>query len=187
MKNYLLIVICILSFSAINAQGGARIFAGLTSVHNNNVNITKPGQMQSGYTIGIQSRLKDGTFVAGPGFRYTRITMMSSPEAKFFNKEENYHFLTMPMNVGLEYRLSYILKLRLYTGADMTYFYKIDDNDREINYDYVKDYFFGAHAGVGVDIYWVTFDIRYERGLTNAHKFDNSQYNFLTATAGFFF
>jgi hypothetical protein len=112
---------------------------------------------------------------------------MSSDKADFFSKESHYHLLSMPMNVGLEYRLNYLFKLRMYTGGDLNYFYKIDDNDHEINYDFVNDYFFGAHAGIGIDLYWITFDVIYEKGLTSAHKFENSKYNFLTATVGFFF
>ena len=183
-----LIVFLFLAISGVSfAQGGAQVFAGLTTVQNNSLNITKEGQMQSGFTVGVQSRLKDGTFVAGPGLSYTRITMLSSDKNEFFNNDLNYHFLSMPMNVGLEYRLSRIFKLRMYTGADVTYFWKFDENDLNIDYDYLKDYFFGAHAGVGLDIFWITFDVSYEKGLTNAHVFEDSKYNFLTAKVGFFF
>ena len=188
MKNFCFIVLIFLTgFYSANAQGGVQIFGGISSIHNTSPDITKAGHMQSGFTIGIQSRLKDGTFVAGPGLKYSRITMMSSDGADFFSKESNYHILSMPMNIGLEYRLNFITKLRMYTGGDLHYYYKIDDNSHEINYDFVNDYFFGAHAGIGIDLYWVTFDVIYEKGLTDAHKFENSKYNFLTATVGFFF
>ncbi len=169
------------------AQGGAQIFAGLTTLNNGSTAITKKGEYHSGYSIGIQSRLKDGTFVAGPGLKYTRFSMMSSSDASFFNKDENYHLISVPFNIGLEYRLAYILKLRMYTGADAHYFWKIDDNSSDINFDYVNDYYFGAHAGIGIDIYWVTVDVAYEYGLSNAHKMDGSKYNGLTFSLGFFF
>lgn len=187
MKDYLIIALFLFSAISIFGQGGAQIHAGLTSAFNTNPNITSVGEFHSGYTIGIQSRLKDGTFVAGPGLRYTRLSMMSADKVDFFNKEENYHILTMPLNVGLEYRMNYIFKLRLYTGGDVNYFLKIDDNSREINLDYVNDIFFGGHAGIGLDIFWVTIDISYEHGLSNAHPFENSKYNFLTFKTGFFF
>ena len=187
MKDSFVIILFLFSASFIFAQGGAQINAGLTSVINSNSKITNAGEFHSGYTIGIQSRLKDGTFVAGPGLRYTKLSMMSSNNAAFFNKEENYHILTMPLNVGLEYRLNYIFKLRMYTGVDLNYFWKIDDNSREINFDYVKDFYFGSHAGIGIDIYWVTFDISYEYGLSDAHAYKDSKYNYLTFKTGFFF
>ncbi|GLR17777.1 PorT family protein [Portibacter lacus] len=178
-----LVFICTLSYG----QGGAKIYTGLTTLNNTNTNITGEGLSHYGYSVGIRARLKDGSFVAGPGFKYTRFSMMPSSNANFFNKEENYHLLSMPFNIGLEYRLAYILKLRMYTGADAHYFWKIDKNARDINFDYVNDYFFGAHAGIGIDIYWITLDVTYEYGLSNAHKYDDSKYNWLTFTAGFFF
>jgi len=187
MKKLVAVLFCVFSITYLSAQGGAQITAGLVSLTNNSSKITNDSEFHSGYSIGIQSRLKDGTFVAGPGFKYTRFSMMSSDKSEFFNKEENYHMFSMPLNIGLEYRLAYITKLRLYTGGDAHYFWKIDDNQREINFDYVNDIFFGAHAGVGLDLYWVTFDLIYERGLSNAHKFENSKYNWLTFSIGFFF
>ncbi len=187
MKGFFTLLLVVASMTLLSGQGGAQIFGGLASIHNTNPNITKEGQIQSGYTIGIQSRLKDGTFVAGPGLKYTRISMMSFDEPRFFNKEENYHIIAMPMNIGLEYRLTHMLKLRMYTGGDLNYVWKIDDNDHEINFDYINDYFFGAHAGLGIDVYWITFDINYEYGLTNAHQMGDSKYNILTFNAGFFF
>lgn len=173
--------------TALSAQGGAQIFTGLTSLTNQNPKITSKGQFHSGFTVGIQSRLKDGSFVAGPGLKYTRFTMMASDNASYFSGDENYHLISIPLNIGLEYRLAYILKLRMYTGADAHYFWKIDENNRDINFDFVNDYFFGAHAGIGFDVSWVTFDFIYEYGLSNAHKFENSKYNALTFTLGFFF
>jgi hypothetical protein len=168
-------------------QGGAQVSAGLVSLANNNKNITEKGAYHSGFSVGIVARLKDGNFVAGPGLKYTRYSMASTNSPDFFNSDENYHMLSVPMNIGLEYRLTYLLKLKLYTGADAHYFYRIDDNQRDINFDYVNDYFFGAHAGIGIDITWVTLDLTYERGLTSAHKFENSNYNWLTFAVGFFF
>lgn len=187
MKKLVAVFFFALSAFYLSAQGGAQITAGLVSLNNNSTQITGENQFHSGYSIGIQSRLKDGNFVAGPGLKYTRFSMMSSESTAFFNKEENYHMLSLPFNVGLEYRLAYIMKLRLYTGGDAHYFLKIDDNQRDINYDYVKDVFFGAHAGIGVDLHWVTLDLIYERGLTSAHNIENSKYNWLTFSLGFFF
>ena len=152
MKIFLTGLLFLFFSATLFAQGGAQISAGLSSIKNTNPNITSSSQVHSGFSIEIQSRLKDGTFVAGPGLRYTRLSMMSFDNPKFFNKEENYHILTMPMNVGLEYRLTYMLKLRMYTGGDVHYFWKIDDNAHEINFDYVKDIFFGGHAGIGLDV-----------------------------------
>lgn len=186
MRTLLILSLVLISFGAYS-QGGAQIFAGLSSFQNTNIGVTNPGELQYAYTVGIQSRLKDGTFVAGPGLKYTRLTMLSHDDVSFFNKSEHYHLISMPLNVGLEYRLMYLLKLRMYTGADMHYFWKIDDNDRGINFNYVNDYFFGAHAGIGLDISWVTFDVIYERGLSNAHQMDDSKYNSITATIGIFF
>ncbi len=187
MKNLLLVFVFILTMGFLHAQGGAQIFFGLNSVKNTNPLITPTNLKQSGFTLGIQSRLKDGIFVAGPGLKYTRITMIAEDKSNFFSKEENYHFLTMPLNIGLEYRLSFKWKLRLNTGGDVTYFYKIDKNPYEIDFEFVHDYFFGAHAGIGLDFYWVTFDVIYEYGLSDAYRYENSKNNFLTATIGFFF
>ena len=187
MKKFVASFLFLFSMTFMSAQGGAQIFTGLTTLTNTSTAITNKGEFHSGFTVGIQSRLKDGTFVAGPGLKYTRFNMVSSNEAGFFSKEENYHLLTVPFNIGLEYRLTYLLKLRMYTGADAHYFYKIDENNRDINFDYVNDYFFGAHAGLGIDITWVTFDINYEYGLSNAHRMDKSKYNSITFNVGFFF
>ena len=197
MKDWFLAIVLVFCGATMFAQGGAQIMSGLTLANNLHPSITNDGQIHSGFSFAIQSRLKDGTFVAGPGLRYTRISMNSNNQLDFFAKKKNYHFITMPFNIGLEYRLSYAFKLRMYLGPDVTYFYKIDDNEgtsgsisqgiNVINYDFVKDYFFGAHAGVGIDIYWITFDISYEKGITDAHMFENSPYNFITASIGFFF
>lgn len=197
MKKILLVFLISLGVKLAFSQGGAQIMAGMTVANNLNPAVTESGQLHSGFSIAIQSRLKDGTFVAGPGLRYTRISMTSSDNIDFFGQEKNYHFVTVPFNIGLEYRLAYAWKLRMYLGPDVTYFYKIDDNNgtrgsisqgfNVINYDYVNDYFFGAHAGIGFDLYWITFDVSYEKGITDAHKFDNSPYNFLRASIGFFF
>ncbi|WP_235297665.1 outer membrane beta-barrel protein [Portibacter marinus] len=187
MKKIVALLLFLASATLMSAQGGAQIFTGITTLTNTSTAITRKGEFHSGFTVGIQSRLKDGTFVAGPGLKYTRFNMVSSNEAGFYKKEENYHLLSVPFNIGLEYRLTYILKLRMYTGADAHYFYKIDENDRSINLDYVNDYFFGAHAGIGIDLYWVTFDAKYEYGLSNAHKMDRSKYNALNFNVGIFF
>ena len=178
-----LLFVCLSAFS----QGGAQLFSGLVIADNKNLSITNSGEYHSGYTIGLQTRLKDGTFVAGPGLKYTRINMFSAEETEFFSSQESYHFIQVPINIGLEYKVGNILKIRPYIGADATYFYKIDDNSHEINYDYVKDYFFGAHAGMGIDLWWITLDVIYEKGLSDAHAFGNSPYNFLSVNLGFFF
>lgn len=187
MKKLVALLIFSLSSYFLSGQGGAQVFAGLASLTNTSKNITQSGEFHSGYSIGIIARLKDGNFVAGPGLKYTRFSMQSSNSAAFFNNKETYHMLSMPINIGLEYRLASIWKLRLYTGGDAHYFYHIDDNPRDIDFDYVNDYFFGAHVGVGIDVTWVTLDLIYERGLTNAHKFEDSNYNWLTLAVGVFF
>lgn len=194
----MLLVFIFLGISShIFAQGGAQMMSGIAFAGNVHPDITPEGLFQSGFSVAIQSRLKDGKFVAGPGLRYSRISMVANDEVNLFVKKENYHFLTIPLNIGLEYRLAHAWKLRMYVGPDATYFFKIDENSgteasrkngiNTIDFDYVKDYFLGAHAGIGIDLYWLTFDISFEKGLTDAHALKNSSYNFITTSVGFFF
>lgn len=189
MKYFLTIcTLVLLSFSALAQDGGMRIYAGATSMANQDDAINPSGFAHSGYHLGVDARLFSGGMSFLVGGRYT---LLSKSALENFRISSHDSSLTlMSGRVGLDFNIisvSNLFRLRskalasfdvimAQTGPPTTTGFKLNDG------------WLGIVTGIGADIGFAIVDIEYEIGVVNGYnKMKESTFNTLTLSVGFFF
>ncbi len=191
MKQLFLIFILLTTFICISqAQlGGARVYAGISILTNQDVNANPEGSSYSGYHIGTDGRIMSGTMSFLLGARYTAISRTPQETIKLFGHDSNISILNG--RVGLDYSI-YSLRdfFRIRTKVLGSFDIIINTTGESIavpTYD-LNDGWFGGVTGLGFDIGPFILDIEYEFGILNAYyQKPDSKFNSLTISTGFFF
>lgn len=137
----------------------------------------------TGYMVGVFARLNLGPIYLEPSFNY------SHKEGEVKNNSDKsslkYNSFDIPVMVGLHVLDLPIVKLRAYLGPVASFTGKLKwdksafgngiDNDKVM---------WNGKVGVGVDVWKLTFDIDYEKGLK---KFQNNDYGKIKAPRSFNF
>jgi hypothetical protein len=185
MKRIILLVTIFLSaISVLEAKSGVhfRIFGGYNSSDLNfdfkeQANIIK--NTKSNYHLGASFRFEMGkTFYLEPELYITRKggdinAMLGADSVSQFG---DYQSVDVPILFGFRLFDNDDFKIRLYAGPVLSFL-----QDKTI-YAYkngtlaeVQDYLriFSAQAGFGLDIFFITLDVKYEIGLSNVSSFDD--------------
>lgn len=187
MKKVFSIIILIFVFSSTYAQsGGMRVYAGSTSLINNEASINPEGFSFSGYHIGVDGRLMSGGMAFLVGGRYTSVS--STPMESFKLLGHDSTISVMNGRVGLDISIfSFTDYARIRTKALGSFDVVLSDPDNLPGFT-LNDGWLGLVTGLGADIGPAIIDVEYEFGLINGYNMvKKSTFNSLTFSIGFFF
>ena len=190
MKFIFSFLVFTLSISSSFAQaGGARAYAGLTTISNKD-NIANPeGHAHTGYHIGIDARIMSGGMSFLLGGRYTSVSKVAIEEFKLSGHPSSLSLLNG--RVGLDFSIIsfgplFRLRSKVLGSFDMV----IAESGSEMpppGYN-LNDGWLGAVTGLGADIGPFIIDLEYEFGVINAYnKVKGSTFDSFTVSVGFFF
>lgn len=187
MTRLILSTVLVLGFIAsAHSQSGASLRLGTGTYATENTTFTTPEEINNMWHFGISARLGAYTWYFNPSVYYYNVGVTSSDTFAPFQETQRKHLLKVPINFGLRLYRSHLLTVRAYGGVVGNYVAQIDDGDYD--YDEIKDVYVGADLGAGIDIKWITMDVIYEQGLTNAYQGDgDSKANVWSFQLGFFF
>ena len=143
-------------------------------------------KFRPGVEAGLWVQSKEPIFIQ-PGLFYgqqrlNKIQLNDIPEIDgdtILNKVD-YRCLRLPLMFGIQ-----VFGARVYTGPTFTYILDVDEIDYTRNE--FKDLSMGLNVGAGLNLTFLSFDLRYEYGITNRFKNSNARSNTITFSAGFKF
>ncbi|MEE9438157.1 MAG: hypothetical protein V3V14_04095 [Saprospiraceae bacterium] len=190
MKQILLALFLFSASHLLTAQeGGMRVFAGMSSMTNQDIIANPEGFAHSGYHIGADGRLMSGTMSFVVGGKYT--VLSRSPVESFKLSGHNGKLSTISARGGLEfslYNITNIIRIRskILASIDMV---SSESGQSDLPQDYLlNDGWFGMLTGLGVDVGPLTLDFEFEYGIVKGYnQKDGSQFNGYSLALGFFF
>lgn len=183
MKKLTILLLAILVSGSIYAQlPSFGIKAGATTASLNTSDFTANSDPENvlGYQAGVFMRLKSGKFYFQPEVVYNN---RKSNFLDALNAQKRFETgtLDIPVLVGVKLLDAKIFNLRIFAGPEAS----LVLNEKELSdgYEVNKTNWF-MQAGAGVDVLFLTFDIRYEKGLNdfisdaNSNNFKNNVWVF---------
>lgn len=197
MKKTLAAVIVFLSLLNLNsiAQSIVNPQAGITFQAAKDAPDESETKALVGYCIGGDGRF-GGRFYFQPGLFYGQSstqysTIDSSLTVSDVESKLNRNIFTLKTFAGFDLVHKDGFKLRVNGGPSVDFITKTKNEDGTLSKDDVNSTIFNARLGAGVDIWFLSFDIGYSWGLTDAFtdntNADNSTFNTLYITAGVVF
>jgi len=190
MKYIFSTLICLtLSLSAIAQEGGMRVYAGSTSLVNNDIIANPAGYSHSGFHIGVDGRLMSGGMAFLVGGRYTSVSSTAVKDFKLTGHEST--LSVMNGRAGLDISIySFTSFARIRTKALASFDIVLSQSSTAMppqGYT-LNDGWLGLVTGLGADIGPAIIDIEYEFGIVNGYnKKKKSTFNSLSFSIGFFF
>ncbi|RME93718.1 MAG: porin family protein [Bacteroidetes bacterium] len=166
-----------------------RVGVNLSSIDRSLTDYDAEGR--AGWNAGLDVRLGEGTFFLYPGLHYysntARIVDNINEDTRInFEEETTIQSLKAPLNIGL--RLTGdngLLGVYARGGFTPTYVLGVDETaDFNFNVDQLNRFTWGANAGVGVDLLFLTAELNYEWGMTDYFEAVEGRNNVLTLSVG---
>ena len=144
-----------------------------------------------GWNAGIDLRFGDKMIFFNPGIQLNNYTarlvkdLEEQPDVKL-REETTIQALKAPINLGLRLTgTGGLMQIYAKGGVTPTMLLSVQEKDNfPFNKDDLKKITWGANAGVGVDVLFLTVDLNYEIGLTDYFANAPGKNNVLTLSAG---
>ncbi len=189
--KYTVAIVFLLTLSLqLKAQdGGMRVYAGITSMVNNDKIANPDGHSHSGFHVGADGRLMSGTMAFLVGARYTSVSRVARDEFKLSGHSSTVSVLNGRVGLDLSlYRFTSFARIRTKALASFDINLSETGNPLPPPGFVFNDGWFGLVTGLGADIGPAIIDIEYEFGILNAYNMKKeSNFNSLTFSVGFFF
>jgi len=197
MKNFSYTTLLILFFIAMQnivmAQSSYGTSFGVVIGSNGNVlkkEKSNKRTFRNGYQIGLKANFGTYSFYISPSIFYKSITIDTSfTKIKPFEKGSSLKIGKAKVVIGYQTNLfTKKIKFKFGGGLNGNYVLSISDNSQNYDFNNITDTYFGYNVDVGLDIFFLNFNISYEKSLkdvfvsTPNHKFD-----FLVFSAGVLF
>ncbi len=194
MKNFFLVsLLTALSTTAFaQFQIGAHVGPNFSRLRTDNADFESSGA-RVGFQAGAYARFGTRVFVQ-PGVDFVRMTSdlvasqdLENPENTNLEDRLNLNAVQIPVLLGVRLLQSRDASssLNLLGGLSYGYFTRVMDNDLRIEDSNLNRSFFNAQAGLGVDLWFLTFQLTYQHGLTNTlSDVSGSQNRLVAATVG---
>lgn len=175
MKKLTVLFLAILVSGGVYAQlpsFGIKVGATASSINTTDLSSSYDSENLLGYQIGAFVRIKSGKLYLQPEVVYNhRSTELASFEGG--NLDFDIGTIDVPVLIGFKLIDAKVFNIRAFVGPEASfatsknYTYESGFKGDPINLDDFNDLSWYVQAGVGVDLLFLTFDIRYEKGLTN--------------------
>lgn len=171
MKNLIaLLIFVLLCFSAqAQLKFGAQV--GLTAFKLTEEQAFQDSDIELGLLMGGKIRYGETVFIQ-PEINWTRkVTEVTTKTVVFEdNATEKLGFQTISVPVMIGYKLfssaDGTSSVRLMAGPSFDFLLQVNDNDLKLGKTDFSTANIGIDAGVGLDLWFLTFDLRYGYGLT---------------------
>jgi hypothetical protein len=148
-------------------------------------------EARAGWNAGFDLRIGDEMLFFQPGVHIYNMNATLSQEpglddVSFLQDETTIQMIKFPMNLGL----------RLTGGDGLINIYALggvtpsllagvkESSNFSLSEDDVNDFTMGANIGAGIDLFFLSFDLRYEIGLKDFYTNAEGKNNILTANVG---
>ena len=138
----ILAITCLCSWSGLDAQTAFNIRLGAETWSLKDEKAQTGSSSHPGQMIGFDVFVGDTRFFFVPGFHYHRISVLNEDDRFSFDFSEAHHmhYFTIPMMCGYTLIDSSSVNLSVLAGAEVNFFYSLDDNDAGLD----DDLFYGV-------------------------------------------
>lgn len=170
VRKYILpAILLLLLVNELSAQSaGATFYSGVTFGKTKDPIVSKEGQFQTGYLIGLDGRLNDGSLYFMLSGEYGKFDLMSQEKINIATGEK---FSFFKGKTGLGFKIlgndNVYISSKIQASIDLVLNYDdavLKPTDYKIN-----DGFLGAATGIGLNIYALFIELEYEHGILNLY------------------
>jgi len=175
--------------TATGQAGGARVYAGITTMTNQDEIANPEGRVHTGYHFGADARLMSGGMAFLLGGRFTSVSGLPIDGFALSGHESTLNMING--RVGLDFSIisltsSVRIRSKALASFDMV-LGETGEPQRPSGYA-LNDGWLGLVSGLGADLGPATIDLEYNFGLINAYnKVEGSTFNSFSLSVGFFF
>lgn len=169
MKKLTVLLLAILISTGLYAQMpnfGIKVAATLGTLDIENINANLESENHLGYSLGAFVRLNSGKMYIQPEVNYNLRTIDIKGAALADDKFET-GTLDVPLLLGLKVLDGKIFNLRAFVGPQASFTLNKKADNEGFDFDQINNLTWYMQAGIGIDLLFLTFDIRYEKGLSN--------------------
>ncbi len=175
----------------VNAQSSYGMNFGVVVGDNGNIIQDSVYSFRNGYQVGVFGNFGTYGFFVSPGLYFKSVTIDNS-----FNKIEPFRvspaIKIAKAKIIFGYQTNLFtrkIKLKLGGGMNGNYVILIDKNDADFNFNTLNDKFLGYNIDIGLDFFFLTFNISYEKSVKEvlSANGNNSGLDFFILSAGFMF
>lgn len=169
MKKLTVLLLAILISTGLYAQMpnfGIKIGATASSINTSDLPSSYASENLLGYQLGAFVRLNSGKLYLQPevlyNLRSTNIVGASFGEDMF-----DVGTIDVPLLVGFKLVDAKVFNIRAFIGPEASFTLDKKADDEGFDFDQINNLTWYMQAGIGIDLLFLTFDIRYEKGLSN--------------------
>lgn len=185
--QFILLVLLTCIYIRINAQSGIVLGGGATMGFTDNPATSAKGQMLSGYHGSLTGRLGKNYWYLRPGVEVHKVQLLPHKMLDPFRDEPGMVMVKFPAQLGLRLIKTENFNLRITGGMQFTYILSIEDNTENFNFETLQETQFGALVGAGLDLGFMTFDVNFEKGMTELYTDTGYTSDYIFMTVGFLF
>lgn len=173
MKKTIGLVLAVMLSGVLFAQMpnfGIKAAATAASINTTDLNANYASDNLLGYQIGVFARINSGKLYIQPEvvYNHRNTQILNYPGG---NLEFKVGSIDIPVLVGAKLIDGKVFNLRAFLGPEASFATSKEYGDRfEISASDFNDLTWYVQGGVGVDLLFMTFDIRYEKGLDNFYE-----------------
>ena len=180
MKNFLLIILLIAFATAVDAQGAFTIGpkVGYNSYELTNNLDSVQASIKNSFQVGAFIRIgKKVYFQPEANYQISKSTLSNSVGALIQNQDVTLTSIKVPALLGAKIISAKAFNLRFMVGPTITFILdkKLDPSAMSKlwpihSVDDIKNSIWSVQMGAGMDILFLTLDVRYEMGIDNAYN-----------------
>ena len=171
MKKLAILFLAILVSGGVYAQlpsFGIKAGATASSINTSDFSQNASSDNLLGYQLGAFVRIKSGKLYLQPEVVYNHRSTQLVDIAGIDDISFDVGTIDVPVLIGFKILDAKVFNLRAFVGPEASFATKKNyDSSGTINLDDFNDLTWYMQAGVGIDLLFLTFDIRYEKGLSN--------------------
>ncbi len=148
-------------------------------------------EARAGWNAGFDLRIGDQMVFFQPGVHIFNMNAALSQEPEFgdvsfLEDETTIQMVKFPANIGINLTgRDGFLNIYALAGVTPTLLAGVKESSNiDLTEEDINDFTMSANIGAGVDLFFLTFDVRYEMGLQDFFVDANGKNNMLTASVG---
>lgn len=172
MRKLTVLLLAVLVSGSLFAQlpnFGLKVGATASSINTADLSSSYDSENLMGYQLGAFVRINSGKLYLQPEVVYNH---RSTQLAGFDGGDITFDIgsIDVPLLLGFKLVDGKVFNIRAFVGPEASFATNKEYEDRsEINLDDFNDLTWYVQAGVGIDLLFLTFDIRYEKGLNSLY------------------
>ena len=169
MKKLTILFLAVLVSSGLYAQlpnFGIKVGATASSINTTDLSSSYDSENLLGYQLGAFVRINSGKLYLQPEVLYN-LRSTNIVGAAVVDDLFDVGTIDVPLLLGFKLIDAKVFNIRAFIGPEASFILNKEANDSGFSLDQINDLTWYMQAGVGVDLLFLTFDIRYEKGLSN--------------------